>query len=534
MNPLLWLNIQMGGGYKSIAYVCGGFAALVFGIYWVVSSADAAANAQPAPPGARMAGPPFEMIWLIILSIAQGVFLLLMAPGAIRKAVMRDFQSGMIESNRISPLGNWRMTLGYMIGPPITPYALYLTAILCGLWFLTQLGGGLGPAGLAVTGPNLKFLFGGWFGAQGLFVLLSFMLAAGTLLTSLGTSGKHNVVGTAVMIIAVSSMGILPLIPGLALVLGVMSSMQVMGIFALTPQLDAVIPGTAASLNILFGLLFLWAASQRIRRPDRPLLSPLQAVAFSVLAAITLTLGLSFADGMGDRFFEDTDFQIDTRIIASCVALMLVGLILCNTCAAEAVRLDRAAALGQPAIGQRRWLSFGPLAQTVIVLGMLVGSVYMIGATSTSEGIRAGYLAPNRGIRTLAAVAVAGFSAFYFSYGWYYWMFAAGRRNWVATLLVVAIFAVPVGADAFMSAVADEARVEWAGRDYLSSISPIGTLILERRDEQRIAVSGLVVQVALTLTALVLMRRSRERLAIPAARRMLPGDASPAVSAESP
>ncbi|GMU81869.1 MAG: hypothetical protein AMXMBFR47_17400 [Planctomycetota bacterium] len=521
MNPFVWLSIQIGGGYKSIAYICAGFLALVFGVYWVVTSAEAAASPTPAPGAAPrvVTGPPLALIWLLILSIAQGVFLLLMAPGAIRKAVMRDFQSGMIESHRISPLGNWRMTLGYMTGPPVTAFCLYVTAVLCGMWFVAQAGGGLGPAGVgALTPANLKFLFGGWLGAQLLFVILSFMLAAATLLTSLGTSGKHNLIGTVVLLVALASWAILPLVPGIALLLGVMSAMQVIGLFSTTPSLDAVVPATAAGLNVAFGLLFLWAASERLRRPDQPLLSPLQSLCFSLAVATTLALGLSFADRMGDRFFEDADFRIEVRIIASCVVLMLVGLVLCSACATEAVRLDRAAALGQSAGVRRRWLAAGPLAQTAILLGLLVASVLAIGETTASAGLQADYLSTGRGVRALSIVAVSSFSAFYFCYAWYYWLLAAGRKGWVATLLIVAIFAIPVGADAFISAAADEARVEWAGRDYLSSLSPVGTLILESRNQDRPALAGIAVQVALTLVVLLLMQRSRERVAIPVAR----------------
>lgn len=515
MNPMLWLHTQISGGYRNLGFVCGGFALLVFGIYWVVASAEAAANAN-ARPG--MGGPTMELIWLILLSAAQAAFLLMMAPGAIRKAVARDFQSGMVESNRISPMSSLRIIVGYMSGPPIVALALYATSVLCALWFLTQVKGGMSTG--AIMPATIKYLFGGWAGAQVLLLLLSFMFAAATLLMGLGTSGKHNLVGTVVVIFAVASWVVFPLVPGVALLVGVMSGIEVMGLVSRGTAVDEAIPVIGALLNLIFGVLFLWTASRRVRNSDRALFSPIQALCFSVMTAVTLALGVIFADQLRDRFFEDARFEADMRVIASAVMMLLIGLIVCHSCGSEALRLDRAAALGQPGRA-RRWLSLGPLVHVLLLVAMIAASTNWLGATTASENFRAQFLSqPAVGVRALALVAVSCFSATYLCYALYYWMSASGVKLWITTLVIVAIFAIPVGLDGFFAYAASESRLHWPGERYLSGISPIGTFVLQSRGAATPAYVGVGVQIALTLLALLMMRRSQARVAIPAARKM--------------
>jgi len=161
LNPLFWLHLRIGGSARTNVIIAIAFTAVVI-VFASISLY--VAGMEAGPRGAAQAYARVNAVWLVIMTVAQGVFLLLLAPSAIRRAVQRDFDSGMIESHRLSPMSNLKIVLGYVTGAPIQALMLYALSLVFGSYFATRyaLSTGLGGAiGLRVTLSAWCFAQGG-------------------------------------------------------------------------------------------------------------------------------------------------------------------------------------------------------------------------------------------------------------------------------------------------------------------------------------------------------------------------------------
>ena len=111
-------------------------------------------------------------------------------PAAVRKAVLRDFQSGMIESHRLSPMSGPKIVIGYMTGAPVQSGCLLLASLLLGTAFAAHVARDLSAVVLT-----------GWYVMQGCLLCLAFMVAALSLLVALGTAGKVDVLTVGVLLV---------------------------------------------------------------------------------------------------------------------------------------------------------------------------------------------------------------------------------------------------------------------------------------------------------------------------------------------
>ena len=197
------------------------------------------------------------------VSILQAAFTLLIAPSAIRKAVLRDFTTGMIESHRLSPMSSIKIVGGYMTGPPIQAVWLFGTGLLLGTGFAAHVASQLSP-----------LIISGWYVLQACLLCLAFLVSTLVLLAALASSGKTNVVGVIVVIAIFGGWFVLPFVPGMGLVTGVITGGTILrSIFGMGGP--TVATGDAAAIvyaafgQIVFGGIFLWAACRLVRAPER-------------------------------------------------------------------------------------------------------------------------------------------------------------------------------------------------------------------------------------------------------------------------
>jgi hypothetical protein len=204
-------NFQLSGGWRQNV--------VIVGLYAVMTAALATLayrTAKPADYGDVSA------VCLSLITAIQGVVVLLIAPGAVRKAVLRDFQTGMIESHRLTPLSGLSLVLGYLTGPTAQAFLVYATGLLLGGMFAGAYGQSLGFAGVALSA---------WYGGQLCLLMLGLLVTALSLLAALASAGKANLMVLLLLFGVFGGWFVLPFVPGLALLAGVMSGGWLIGLF---------------------------------------------------------------------------------------------------------------------------------------------------------------------------------------------------------------------------------------------------------------------------------------------------------------
>lgn len=488
LNPLFWLHLRIGGSTRTNVVIVVVFVALIITFasisFYVTDPQD---------------HPQVNAIWLTIMTAAQAVFLLLIAPSAVRRAVQRDFDSGMIESHRLSPMSNLKVILGYLTGAPVQAALMYAVSLVFGSYFAARyaLSPGLGGAiGLWAT-------LSGWYFAQVCMLILSLMIGALILLSSLATRGKANVVGIVAVIGFFGGWVAVAFVPGIALLLGVMSGGVLIGLIT-SAKIggDASVIVVAAFLQLIFSIIVLAAACGQLRAPERSLFSVRLGLILLLVWGFTLVTGIHVAPKYDWLFSEWCEYAY-AQLIASTGAFILIGFFPLFAAAVNRFHSDRAAA--------RRCI----LLQLVppLLAALTVLCLYLM-----LRGIDPGQLP--RAARgafqhwpAWTAIATALLLSFWNDFQWMYVLKALTRRPVVGLLIMLFVLkGVPLMLDGMARFFVEGlGELRWSGHGYLTGLSPIGTLILAPKGGMSIWI-GLVVQAALAVGATLLARRARRRL----------------------
>jgi hypothetical protein len=316
-------HFQLSGGWRQNL--------LIVGVYIAATAALATLAYRTARPDEYG---PVSAACLAAISLIQGILALLVAPGAVRKAVQRDFQTGMIESHRLTPLSGLSLVLGYLIGSTAQSVLLYATGLLLGGYFAGAYGQSFGFPGVAL---------GGWYFSQICLSILALLIVALVLLTALATEGKTSLMVLLALFGVFGGPFIVPLVPGLALLTGAMSAGWLLTLLGRGRPLtgDPAALGWTMLLQTAMALTLLAAACRKVRAPNRPAFTiPLGLILLAV-TGVALLLGTYYFPGYARIFrWEREDAW---QWLGSSVAFMLVALIPLATSAVERARADRAA-----------------------------------------------------------------------------------------------------------------------------------------------------------------------------------------------
>ena len=467
-NPMFSLHFRLSGSWRNNAIIAGAFAALVIGgatLTYQLAGSPNAGNVSSA--------------WLGIVTAAQGLFALLIASGAIRRAVLRDFQSGMIESHRLTPMSSTKIVLGYMTGAPVQALWLYVTALLLGTYFASDLVRTLTPAVLP-----------GWYLVQVCLLCVAFMLAALVLLIAFNSAGRTNIITAVVIFTVLGGWVAIAFVPGIALVTGVLSGGVLLKAFfqggptGVSGSAQSILYGIAVQLA--FGIILLRAASQKIRAPDQAMFSIPLGLLLVLVWAVTLIAGVAMTPPSHWLVQEYGDIAA-AQLIVSTAAFMLMALFPLVAAANERYRLDQTAKFGAPVSPARRRLTslipilLGALSVAVLVLMReLMDEQHQpyFGGTPTDETTYANSL--SLGLAIMAALILS----FWINFNWVYRAIARGKKVLKALLISVGVFhALPLVADMSLLAASEEIpnmfqeSVGFADL-YFAGFSPIGTMIL--------------------------------------------------------
>ena len=493
LNPLMWLHLRLGSNRRNIVVVPAAFAVLVIGFasfsYYMVEPGDYGAVAS---------------VWLGILSAAQAAFLLVVGPSAIRRAVLTDFQTGMIESHRLSPMGSFKIIAGYLTGPPTQAAILYATSLVLGTYFAGQYAKSFSMAGM------LGVAVGGWYVLQVSLLFVAFMVAALVLLGALATAGKTSFIAVAVVIGIFGGWAAVSFVPGLALLTGILSGSVLLEFIRSGGFTgDSAVIVLAPMVQFALGATFIRAACRKIRAPERSLFSIPLSLTLLIIWGFTLVGGFARVPQNPWLFAEFRDLGF-AQLICSTVAFLAVGLFALVAAASERFHLDRAAVLGAARSPRRQRV----LTLVPVLLGVL---------TLLAMSLMCQWMDPYQRVTVLEAfnlpaIVVGMLAALVLScwldYCLVYAALARGKKILFVLIGSVAVLKIlPLAADALIESILWEATHQtWGGQGYLTGLSPIGTLILCRSGGTPMWV-GLFVQAVLAGIATGLARRARRGLA---------------------
>ncbi len=302
--PMWGVQFALLGGWRRMLMFVFGYAGLLTVAVFAVRRLS---SSIPFP---TVAG------WcLTALAGIQIVIVMLGGCNAVYRAALRDFETKMIESHRITPMSSVGVCLGYLFGSTLQILALFATTVA----FAAVLS--------MAAGSPLASLF------QGSFLILSGAISLWSAVVFAGMRLTKPVNPAPVMIgLSLFSVPIMLAIPGAASAFCLYST--IFGFSVITgvmpvPEVAVII---VALVNVLFAFLWLGAAAVKYRRPDLPALSGWRGLVFLFFWLVVATGGvLAFEHitrtsmrGLYDR--ERVEIQWIATMMLSLVAASVVTL----------------------------------------------------------------------------------------------------------------------------------------------------------------------------------------------------------------
>ncbi len=502
-NPLFWLHLRIGGSTRTVVLVPVAYAtAILFfaGLSLYLSS--------------RRDHPQIYATWLSIMTAAQAIFLLLLAPSAIRRSVQRDFESGMMESHRLTPMSNLRIVLGYLTGAPFLALLLCGVSAVFGSYFAARYGMTPGLGGSMGLGVTLL----GWGTALGCMLVLAAAICAVVLLTAIATGGKTNLVGLILLIGIFGGWMAVMFIPGLALLSGVLSGGMLVGMFTKSAAVgNPAVIFSASGLQFVYFLIFLAACCAKLRHPERAVFSVGLGMILLLTWGLTLVAGMAVAGAYAWMFppWKDADTP---QVLASTAAFIVVALLPLVAAATDAHALDAAGALERRrSRAATRVRLVPPLLAVCTIACMALMQQFRIALHPSLPGwlVAAGLIA------SWLACALFFWGMFCFCYA----LLGLSVRLRIAVPLGVGVL---LGGPLLLEGLAQFVVTElgggrWPDAGYLSAISPVGTLAAAARGSLVVCGLGLVVQAGIAVGLTMWARRVRRGLStlgVPTARRL--------------
>ena len=407
----------------------------------------------------RLAGPngarDVDAVFLTIISIVQPVLLLMVAPSAVRRAVLRDFQTGMIESHRLTPQSGLSLVFGYVVGASAQALMLYALGWIVGAYFVVSCG---------LTWKMPLLATGAWYGSQLCLLPLALLIVALTLLTALTTRGRANLVPVLLVLGVVGGWILIWLVPGLALLMGALSAGMVIkllggaGPFTFQPA----VMGWAMVLQTALGLTLLAAACRKVRAPHQPVFTLRLGMLLLFLAGMTLAIGWDYFRDFRPSFVNMS--EAPWQWVGSVVVFLLVGLFPLATAATERVgadaRSERATRVQRGALDA---IPFVVTAMTLVLLSVVFPWRAVAGEITAA--------------RLMPLALVLGASC-WADYQCLCWARTRHKNQFLVIMMAWAVLKVlPLLLQALQVLVYETMLPGQETRIWLAALSPIGTLI---------------------------------------------------------
>lgn len=255
-------------------------------------------------------------VMLIVLGVIQIFIAVMGGCNAIYRASLRDFESKMIESHRLTPMTSGTVVLGYLFGTTLQIQAFFFVGLIVGTVITSW-------AGLQVR----DWIIGNLLILNGAVTLWSAVLLSG-LRPAKPISPAALIIGAAVL----GNVGVL-LLPAAGLL---MSAYPIVFGFQMTtggswPAGSAIL--MIAIVNVVMTVFWLSAAAAKYRRPDLPALNSVRGLILLAFWTVFGTIGsvIYFYSGVSGGGFGPTGGDtmmmqwIATIILSFLVALPAIA-----------------------------------------------------------------------------------------------------------------------------------------------------------------------------------------------------------------
>lgn len=249
INPIGWAHAELQGGLRRSALIGVGYLVVVFIFIGMAQ--------RSAGVGVTLSASTFATTVLSVLMGLQSVLLLLFVSSNVRKAVQKDFTSGMMESHRLCPVSGWTAVLGYLTGPSVHVAGVTLANLV--LVFFLAVSSDLGFQAVAA-----------WCFGLVLSVVAAALLGVLSLLLALCTRASMGAVGLLTFLLIFGGAQLAFVVPGLGVAAGflpIASTIKSAGRGGIRIDLNVIF---SACWQIALGLIAAAAAARRYPRDDQP------------------------------------------------------------------------------------------------------------------------------------------------------------------------------------------------------------------------------------------------------------------------
>jgi len=249
---------------------------------------------------------------LYVLPVVQTGILVLGSLGALHKALMRDHQTAMIESHRLTPMSNVAIALGYLLGPTLQISLLFGVNLVMGAVLF-----------LVAAQPLWQWVAGNLILYNGMLTVWSMMVFMGV-----GKTKPTASVGIFVAVGMFSNLFIL-LLPGAGLMLGVLPVMCGLLLMLGTATITGlgVILWVPVAVNLTLTVYWLLAAASRYRRPDLPALNAARGGILLLLWLVFTGVGMVFYQRVVKSGVAVPEAPADVQWISALISSLLVAIV---------------------------------------------------------------------------------------------------------------------------------------------------------------------------------------------------------------
>lgn len=302
--PFVTLQYHLLGGHKRMGMVTFAYVVIVILACWGWSRSVSDFSAV----GGNI---------LNIIACTQVGFLFLGGANAIYRATLRDFQTRMIESHRLTPMSKLSVVIGYMIGAPLQVELLFVLNLISGsiISLLSSL-------------PVSEWIIGNLCLLNASLTVYAFAAFAGV--------GTNKPISAAPVVVAVGMLSAFAfLIPPIGVLSGFYSTGIAVSMLIARGAVFSLPAGAGSYHSIavilaplqLFATAFMiWASARRYRRPDLPVFNALGGVVL-LLAWFVLTI-LAIEVFQADSALRARFPRDDSPLIVSWIGSLLGGLLI--------------------------------------------------------------------------------------------------------------------------------------------------------------------------------------------------------------
>jgi len=472
-NPVWTCQYYLLGGGRRIIPIAIIYTSLLVGVYLLFC---------------KLLGREYPIRQISINALKIGAFLqagllIVVGAGAIYKALLREYNTRMIESYRTARMGAFTAVLGYVFGATLQVMLLWLIGVCVGALICTAGQAGGLVEWLKGNACLLPCAFCFW-SVQGFF----------------GVSDKKP--GNVAVIIVIASFvlaGVISEVPyliGPYLLVGASAGAEA---YMLMTKGVGQAPAPAVAVALAMAAFWTAASARRFRRPYLPALDPLAAVGLLLLWCL---IGIGTAMVLPEMGQPPGAEERRIGLAFFCGSVLFLAVLPVWMSAP----LRRRIICGWSP--RYRHESRPPIMYAIISL--LIAGLF-VEALTGGLGFRP-LIAPATGNRWAFAVPPSILIApgIVFVCALVVWsVYRSGKTSWVPLLVILLWFGVPLMDQARIS-IAEANRIS-TGFSVMLTSSPIGTLVASIFSIKAPIVAGLAIQTVLALFAMQMTQRARAR-----------------------